>query len=104
MYCICSEKQLQCKHEYSVEIKMKAATIQARIEPDLKERVDSILKKLGITSSQAVSALYAQIDLHDGLPFELKIPNRATQKARQELESGGGKSFKNFKAMLEDAE
>ena len=80
----------------------KVMTIQARIEPQLKEQVDMILKRIGLTASQAVNALYAQIVLHQGLPFELKIPNQATLDARHELERGGGKTFKNFKDMVED--
>lgn len=51
----------------------KATTIQARIQPELKERGDAILKKIGITASQAINALYAQIVMCKGLPFELKI-------------------------------
>lgn len=80
----------------------KVTTIQARIEPQLKEQADAILKKIGLTASQAINALYAQIIMHKGLPFELKIPNQETLAARDELEKGGGKTFKNFKDMLED--
>ncbi|OGV27815.1 MAG: damage-inducible protein J [Legionellales bacterium RIFCSPHIGHO2_12_FULL_37_14] len=80
----------------------KATTIQARIQPELKEMGDAILKKIGITASQAINALYAQIVMRKGLPFELKIPNEATQAAMRELEQGGGKSFSSFKAMIDD--
>jgi DNA-damage-inducible protein J len=80
----------------------KACTIQARIEPELKEKADIILKKIGITASQAINALYAQIVMNKGVPFELKIPNRASRVAMDELENGGGKSFSSFQAMLDD--
>lgn len=82
----------------------RATTVQARIEPALKEMGDAILKKIGITASQAINALYAQIVMRKGLPFELKIPNRATQAAMDELEHGGGKSFPTFQAMINDLE
>lgn len=80
----------------------KATTVQARIEPELKEMGDAILKKIGLTASQAINALYAQIVMRKGLPFELKIPNRVTKEAMQELEQGGGKSFSSFKDMIDD--
>ena len=80
----------------------KATTIQARIQPELKEMGDAILKKIGITASQAINALYAQIVMRKGLPFELKIPNPETQAAMHELEQGGGKTFTSFQAMIDD--
>ncbi len=82
----------------------KATTIQARIEPKLKEEGDAILKRIGITASQAINALYAQIVIRKGLPFELKIPNQASRAAMNELESGGGKTFASFQAMINDLE
>ncbi len=48
----------------------RATTVQARIEPELKEMGDAILKKIGITASQAINALYAQIVMRKGLPFK----------------------------------
>lgn len=80
----------------------KATTIQARIQPELKEMGDAILKKIGITASQAINALYAQIVMRKGLPFELKIPNEDTEAAMHELEQSGGESFSTFKVMIDD--
>jgi len=82
----------------------KTTTVQARIDPKLKKRGDAILKTIGITASQAVNAMYAQIVLRKGLPFELKIPNKTTLRAMEELESGGGKPFGSFKEMMDDTE
>lgn len=84
----------------------KAATVQARIEPELKKRADLILKKVGITASQAINALYAQIVMNKGLPFEVKIPHSVTQAAINELETGKGKRFKSMDEIwdsLDDA-
>ena len=82
----------------------RATTVQARIAPELKEKGDAILKKVGITASQAINALYAQIVMRKGIPFELKIPNKTTLIAMEELEQGGGKSFSSFQAMINDVE
>ncbi len=82
----------------------KAATVQARVEMKLKKQVDIVLKKIGVSTSQVINALYAQIVMHKGIPFELKIPSEATQDAINELESGKGKRFSTFKEMLDDVE
>ncbi len=82
----------------------KTTTLQARIDPKLKKKGDAILKQIGMSPSQAVNAMYAQIVLQKGLPFALRIPNKATQQAMDELESGGGKSFSSFKEMVDDIE
>ena len=53
----------------------KSANLYARIEPDLKENAEAILNVLGISASSAISMFYKQIVMHNGIPFELKIPN-----------------------------
>ena len=48
--------------------------VYARIDTNLKNHAESILSKLGITPTSAIQMLYSQIILHNGMPFELKIP------------------------------
>ena len=50
------------------------SVVYARIDNDLKDKAENILSKLGITPTSAVQMLYSQIVLHNGIPFELKIP------------------------------
>jgi addiction module RelB/DinJ family antitoxin len=50
------------------------ATVYARIDPELKSDVDSILNKLGVTPSALIQMLYSQIKLTESIPFEIKIP------------------------------
>ena len=52
----------------------KSANLYARIEPDVKEKAESILSTLGISASSAINMFYKQIILQRGLPFEVKIP------------------------------
>jgi addiction module RelB/DinJ family antitoxin len=52
----------------------KTAVITTRIEPTLKQDVESILTKLGITTSQAIMMYFKQISLVKGLPFAVQIP------------------------------
>jgi len=67
---------------------MKSAMIHARIEPELKNEVEHILKKLGLNTTQAVELFYRQIALRKGLPFEVEIPNAVTQKTINEARKG----------------
>ena len=53
----------------------KSANLYARIEPEVKEKAESILSALGIPASNAINMFYKQIILHRGLPFEVKIPS-----------------------------
>ncbi|MCF0248484.1 MAG: type II toxin-antitoxin system RelB/DinJ family antitoxin [Synergistes sp.] len=52
----------------------KTANLYARIEPDVKERAESILAALGIPASNAINMFYMQIILQRGLPFDVKLP------------------------------
>lgn len=75
---------------------MTTKTVQARVDSNLKDAGEGILKMLGITPSQAINAFYAQIVMSRGLPFELKLPNKLSRDAIEELEKGGGKSFSSL--------
>ena len=63
----------------------KTANLNVRMDPELKEEVQSILDTLGISTTEAVRAYFKQIKLHQGIPFELRIPNELTQKTLQQL-------------------
>ena len=52
------------------------AKLYARIEPEVKEKAESILSTLGIPASNAINMFYKQIILNRGLPFEVKIPSK----------------------------
>lgn len=52
----------------------KSANLYVRIEPEVKEKAESILSTLGIPASSAINMFYKQIILQRGLPFEVKLP------------------------------
>ena len=66
---------------------MKDALINARIESELKMDVESILKKIGLSATQAITLYYQQIKLNKGIPFEVKIPNNETLEAMKRVDS-----------------
>lgn len=54
--------------------------IRARIEEELKEDVNQVFDKLGLSATEAITIFYKQIKLHQGLPFSVKIPDKITKK------------------------
>ncbi len=63
----------------------KTATVQARIEPQLKQKADAILESLGINATTAITLFYTQMVRQRGIPIELKAPNEETIAAMREL-------------------
>ena len=71
----------------------KNATISARIDERLKAEAEHILTKVGVSTSDAITMYYRQIVLRKGLPFDVRIPNKATAAAIAELDAGKGERF-----------
>ena len=65
-------------------VHMKTAIINARVKPDLKNEVEQILSRLGITTTQAITMYFEQIKMNKGIPFQLKIPNDETVQAMKD--------------------
>jgi DNA-damage-inducible protein J len=80
----------------------KITTVQARISDNLKNQAECILSNLGLNTSDAIRVFFHQIVNHGGLPFDmrLRIPNKETQAAMQELNNGGGERFKSTAALF----
>lgn len=66
----------------------KTATVHARIEPKLKKQAEGILRQLGLNQTQAITLFYKQVELHDGLPFNIVIPNKTTLQTLQNTDAG----------------
>lgn len=80
----------------------KAATINARIEPALKSQAEAILHRVGLSTAEAIRIFYTQICLNKGLPFEVKLPNKETLDAINELESGKGTKYDSMDQVWDD--
>ena len=52
----------------------RTSNIFARVEPEIKEQAENVLEQLGISMSNAVDMFLRQVILHNGIPFEVKIP------------------------------
>jgi DNA-damage-inducible protein J len=56
----------------------KTSTVRARIQPELKNNAEQVFHKLGLTSTQAISIFYKQVELRNGLPSDVVIPSETT--------------------------
>lgn len=53
------------------------ANLNIRIDANLKQDVDKILGRLGLNASDAVRIFFARIREERGIPFALKLPDKA---------------------------
>ncbi len=68
----------------------KTATVRARLEPSLKEKAEEILQSLGLSTTQAITLYYKQIEMNNGLPFDVVVPSSLTRRTMDETDSGEG--------------
>lgn len=66
---------------------MKTAVVRARIDEDLKSDVEGVLSQLGLSMSEAIGLFMAQIKLTNGIPFDIKVPNKATLKTFRDTDA-----------------
>jgi DNA-damage-inducible protein J len=78
----------------------KSGYVTARVEPELKNSAQVILREVGLTTTEAITLFLRQVVLQRGLPFEARLPNRRTRQAMDELEAGGGERFTGSNAEL----
>ncbi len=66
----------------------KTTMITAQVDPRLKCETEKVLKDLGLTTSQAITLFFNQINLRQGLPFAIALPNTETAQAIEEALAG----------------
>ena len=66
----------------------KSATVRARIEPNLKNKAEKVFRELGLSTTQAINLFYKQVELRNGLPFEIVIPNKTTRRTFSNTDAG----------------
>jgi len=80
----------------------KSETIRARVEPELKHKAETVLEKLGMTPTEAITLFYKQVTFYRGLPFPVRVPNAATRKALRDARAG--KNIERFESVSAWAE
>ena len=84
---------------------MANATIQSRVNPELKSQAEALFAAMGMTTAEAIRIFLQQAVNEGGLPFRpmlVKQPNRETIEAMAELERGGGVRYETAQAMCDD--
>ena len=64
----------------------KSANVTARVQPEIKQKAESILADIGLPVSVLIDTLYRQIIMTGGVPYSLtvpKIPTRDTMSDAQ---------------------
>jgi len=83
----------------------KTAIVHARIEPQAKEKAEGILRKLGMSPTEAIRLFYSQICLRGGIPFRVLIPNNLTKETLDKSAKGQDvESFDSLDEMFESWE
>jgi len=66
----------------------KTSMVRARIEPDLKNKAEQVFRDLGLTTTEAITLFYRQVELRKGLPFDVVIPNETTRRTFSDTDAG----------------
>jgi DNA-damage-inducible protein J len=67
---------------------IKTATVRARIQPKLKTRAESVFNRLGLNPTQAITIFYKQVELRNGLPFDMTVPTSTTKQTFDSTDAG----------------
>ena len=78
------------------------STVRARVESNLKQEVEEILKEIGLSTSQAITLFLKRIKYERGIPFELKVPNAITIQAMEEAQKNIGETI-SYEEFLEES-
>lgn len=66
----------------------KTTTVRARIRPDLKDNAEKVFRQLGLNPTQAITLFYKQVELRQGLPFDVVMPTDLTRKTFEDTDAG----------------
>jgi DNA-damage-inducible protein J len=83
----------------------KTAMIRARTDEALKEQVEGIFHKLGMTATEAINLFYRQVKINKGLPFAVRLPSAETRKTLEKSNRGEDvKTFRTIDDLFKDLE
>ncbi len=83
----------------------KTAVVSTRMDPELKRDAEQVFRALGLTTTQAITLFYRQVDLQRGLPFSVRLPNETTRKALVDArERRNLESYDSAESLFEDLE
>ena len=69
------------------QIKNRGAIVNARINAKTKRDAVKVLESLGVSTSDSINIFFKMLILHQGFPFDLRIPNKTTLATMAETNS-----------------
>ncbi len=81
----------------------KTATLNLRVNPEVKQRAEEVLKSLGMPMSTAIDIYLNQISLTGGIPFAVTLPKApasidATRMTADEIHEKLGRGYQDAMA------
>jgi len=84
---------------------VKTEFVRARVSEELKASTDALFSRLGLTMTEAITLFLSQCQLHQGLPFEVRIPNDETMQALEDARNNVNlTSYETPEALFESWE
>ena len=86
-----------------VKVMEKTATLNLRVNPEVKQRAEEVLKSLGMPMSTAIDIYLNQISLTGGIPFAVTLPKApasidATRMTADEIHEKLGRGYQDAMA------
>lgn len=87
----------------------KTANVTARVQPEIKQKAEEILDRLGVPVSVLIDSLYRQIIMTNSIPYSFSIPTLPTRDSitAEQFDAMMSEGLKQAKAEqgmnLEDA-
>ncbi len=82
----------------------KTRMVHVRVDPGLKASAERVFSQIGISTTEAIRLFLKQVELHDGLPFPVAIPNAETVAAMAEANNSAAlKQYASFRELREKA-
>ena len=76
--------------------------VHIRVDEKVKAKAAKTLAAMGLTVSDAVRLLLTRVAAEKAMPFEIRVPNRATQAAIKAGERGQVSRASSVGAMMTD--
>ncbi len=81
---------------------MATSMVHIRVDEKIKAKAAKTLAAMGLTVSDAVRLLLVRVAAEDAMPFEVRVPNRATWEAIEAGERGEVSRAASVAAMMAD--
>ena len=59
----------------------KTANVTARVQPEIKQKAEDILDRLGVPVSVLIDSLYRQIIMTNSIPYSFSVPTLPARDA-----------------------